>query len=224
MQKPPKVLVVDDEVIYTDIFTSVLKKNGYGFTIGRNGHEALEKLGEGTTDLIILDIMMPGIDGFETCRRVRNDVATQDIPIIMVTAQDNNEFKLKGLEAGANDFLHKPVDTLEMMIRVKNLLKMKDYQDTLKWNIGMLETEVARRMRTEMEKEKLIADLRDAIAKIKILNGLLPICSSCKKIRDDQGYWKQIDAYICEHTDTEFSHGICPDCAAKLYPQYYKNM
>jgi len=82
--------------------------------------------------------------------------------------------------------------------------------------------DITERKQTEKEKEKLILDLQEALATIKTLHGILPICSSCKKIRDDEGAWKQIDTYISEHSGAEFSHGICPDCAKKLYPEYYK--
>jgi len=79
------------------------------------------------------------------------------------------------------------------------------------------------RMHNEAEREKLISKLREALDKIKTLKGMMPICASCKKIRDDKGYWTQIELYISEHSDAEFSHGICPDCAKKLYPEYYKD-
>ena len=73
----------------------------------------------------------------------------------------------------------------------------------------------------EAEREKLIGELQSALASIKTLRGFLPICASCKKIRDDKGYWNQLESYIHEHTDVEFSHGICPECAKTLYPEYY---
>jgi hypothetical protein len=78
------------------------------------------------------------------------------------------------------------------------------------------------RKQEEGEKEKLIAELKEALSNVRILSGLLPICASCKKIRDDNGYWNQIEAYIKEHSDADFSHGICPDCAQKLYPELFK--
>jgi hypothetical protein len=77
------------------------------------------------------------------------------------------------------------------------------------------------RKRAEAEREKLIVDLQDAVARINRLNGLLPICAHCKNIRDDKGYWTQIESYIREHSEAEFSHGICPDCAKKLYPEFF---
>ena len=81
-----------------------------------------------------------------------------------------------------------------------------------------LAKDIERRKQTEQEKERLIRELQDALGKVKTLKGLIPICANCKKIRDDKGYWNQIDSYIHEHADVDFSHGICPDCAKKLYP------
>jgi hypothetical protein len=74
---------------------------------------------------------------------------------------------------------------------------------------------------TDEEKSKVIKELQAALERVKTLSGMLPICSSCKKIRDDQGYWNQIEAYIAKHSEAEFSHGICPECARKLYPEYF---
>ncbi len=82
---------------------------------------------------------------------------------------------------------------------------------------------IEKRKLVEEEREALISQLRDALDNIKTLKGLLPICASCKKIRDDSGYWKKIESYISEHSDAEFTHGLCPDCSAKLYPQFFKN-
>ena len=83
-----------------------------------------------------------------------------------------------------------------------------------------LRKEVAERVRAEQEKECVIMDLKKALAQVKKLSGMLPICASCKKIRDDKGYWQQIEAYIRDHSEAQFSHGICPDCARKLYPEF----
>ena len=89
------------------------------------------------------------------------------------------------------------------------------------WGLLGISTDITERKRAGEEREKLIADLREALAKVKTLSGLLPICSHCKKIRDDKGYWKQLEIYISDHSEAEFSHGICPDCIKKLYPEYY---
>jgi PAS domain S-box-containing protein len=84
-------------------------------------------------------------------------------------------------------------------------------------------TDITDRKQAEREKAKLVADLTEALAEVKKLSGFLPICSSCKKIRDDQGYWRQVEEYIRDHSEAEFSHGICPECAKRLYPDYYRD-
>jgi hypothetical protein len=81
-----------------------------------------------------------------------------------------------------------------------------------------LNEEIIERKRVEGERERLVLDLQKALAEVKALSGLLPICASCKKIRDDKGYWRQIEAYIGEHSEAEFSHSICPECVKKMYP------
>jgi PAS domain S-box-containing protein len=97
-------------------------------------------------------------------------------------------------------------------------------QDSSGRHVGWLIVlrDITQRKQIEKEREALILDLQDALSKVKVLSGLLPICASCKKIRDDRGYWNQLETYISEHTNADFTHGICPDCAERLYPQLYK--
>jgi hypothetical protein len=87
-----------------------------------------------------------------------------------------------------------------------------------------IQMEMEERRRAEIEKDHVIAELKDALTKVKLLSGMLPICASCKKIRDDKGYWQQVEAYITTHSDVQFSHSVCPECAKKLYPEYYEEM
>jgi hypothetical protein len=98
------------------------------------------------------------------------------------------------------------------------LMHSNDLEKKIQEKTENLEREIVERKKIELEKEDVIAELREAILKINTLSGMLPICSSCKKIRDDKGYWNQIESYIRDHSEVEFSHGICPDCAKKLYP------
>jgi len=102
------------------------------------------------------------------------------------------------------------------------ILTAKPFYDSKNRVAGIIESfqDITARKKLENEKEQLIGQLQDSLAKVKLLSGFLPICASCKKIRDDQGYWKQIEGYIKEHSEAEFSHGICPECARKLYPDY----
>jgi len=96
---------------------------------------------------------------------------------------------------------------------------IRDHEGSI-WATGLVATDITKRKELEMERDKLVAELQGALAQIKLLSGCLPICASCKKIRDDQGYWNQIETYIEEHSEADFTHGICPECAKKLYPDH----
>ncbi len=143
--KKPKILIVDDEEKNLKLLGMILQSHNYDFETAKNGREALEKTKEYSPDLILLDIMMPEMDGYETCRKLREDPATKFIPVVMVTALGDQESRNKGLEAGANDFLTKPVDKTEVAIRAKNLLRVKEFEDFLKQHNELLEAEVTKR-------------------------------------------------------------------------------
>ena len=121
--------------------------------------------------------------------------------IIILTIKGEKVDIITGLEAGANDYLAKPFDPGELHARVEVGRRMVEMQDTLASKIG---------------------ELRRALDQIKTLRGIIPICASCKKIRDDNGYWKQVEVYIRDHSEAEFSHGICPECVKELYPKYMR--
>lgn len=143
--KTPKILIVDDEEKNLKLMGAILKNYNYDYETAKNGREALEKTKEISPDSIFLDIMMPEMDGYEVCSRLKEEPSTQHIPIVMVTALADRESRLKGLEVCANDFLTKPVDSTELMMRTKNLLKVKEFGDFLKQHNELLETEVKER-------------------------------------------------------------------------------
>lgn len=140
-----KILLVDDEDANLRLLTKWLVVSGYDIDCASDGEEALRKVGENRPDLIILDIMMPIMDGHETCRILKEDPKTINIPIIMVTALHDRKSKLNGLSASVNDFLSKPIDQGELLIRVRNLLKIKAFDDLMfNYNLS-LEKEVRAR-------------------------------------------------------------------------------
>ncbi|OGW58373.1 MAG: two-component system response regulator [Nitrospirae bacterium RBG_16_43_8] len=141
-KKTPKILVVDDEEINLKLMCAILKSYDYTCETAKNGIEALEKIKGMPPDLILLDIMMPGINGYEVCRRLRNNPETEHTPVVMVTALTDRDSRIKGLDAGANDFLTKPIDGTELMVRTKNLLKIKEFEDFLKRHNELLNAEV----------------------------------------------------------------------------------
>ncbi len=152
--KKPKVLIVDDEEKNLKLMSAILMNYGYGYETAKNGIEALEKAKTFSPDLIFLDVMMPEMDGYEACKKLKQDQLTKHIPVVMVTALADRDSRIKGLEAGANDFLTKPVDSTELMVRARNLLKVKEFEDFLKEHNELLGTEV--RKKTSQLKESYI--------------------------------------------------------------------
>jgi len=198
-EKKQNILIVDDTPANIQILDETLKDE-YEIYFALNGKDALQNAAAMIPDLILLDIMMPEMDGYEVCRTLKNNSLLKDIPVIFITALDQADHETKGLELGAVDYITKPFNPAIVRLRVKNQLELKKHRDGLA-------------LRN--------AELQEALAKIKTLSGLLPICASCKKIRDDKGYWNRIETYISDHSEAEFSHSICPECTKKLYPELY---
>ena len=194
-----RILIVDDVPDNIQVLHEVLHDD-YDTYFATSGNEALGTFVTVRPDLVLLDIMMPGIDGYEVCRALKEDEATKDTPVIFVTALGQAHQETRGLEMGAADYITKPFNPSLVRLRVKNHLELKMQRDTL-----------ARRT----------AELERALAKVKTLTGLLPICGGCKKIRDDTGYWHQLEEYIREHSQAEFTHSLCKSCAKELYPEFY---
>ena len=142
-----KVLIVDDETVVVDVMGAILVKHGFDVESASNGVEGLARAKEQNPDIILLDISMPKMDGFETCRRLKNGSGTQGIPVVMFTSHADRESRIEALKAGANDFLGKPVDSTELVVRVNNLLKVKKYQSFLENHSKILEIQVEERTR-----------------------------------------------------------------------------
>ena len=169
------VLAVDDKPQNLQFLGKLLSDNGYEVGVAQNGQQALNFVKKNDPDLILLDIMMPDMDGFEVCERLKKDFPVQHSPIIFLTAKTDPKDIVKGFDIGGADYVTKPFNSAELLARIK----------------------------THIE--------------IRTLRGLLPMCSKCKKVRDDEGFWEHVDSYIEEHSQITFSHGICPDCLIELY-------
>jgi CheY-like chemotaxis protein len=186
------ILIAEDDVVSRRMLEVTLQKWGYQVTAVADGAQAWELLQrEPSPPLAILDWMMPYVDGAEVCRRVRANPRTPPPYLILLTTREERGDIVKGFEAGADDYVTKPFDTDELRARVRAGVRIVELQHNL-----------ASRIR----------DLEEAFGRVKLLQGLLPICSYCKKVRDDRNYWRQVESYITEHADVQFSHGICPDC------------
>ena len=126
-----KILIVDDEELNRELLTVMLEHEGYNIKTASDGESALKSVMLDPPDLILLDVMMPNMDGNEVVNTLKGDLNTKSIPVIMVTALDNKEAKLAALKSGAEDFLTKPVDRAELLLRVRNMLRLKSYNDLL---------------------------------------------------------------------------------------------
>ena len=190
----PRVLIVDDAPQNLHMLMELLKDD-YELSPAKDGKTALAKaLGDPAPDLILLDIIMPGMDGYEVCRRLKENESARSIPVIFLTAVSEAMDAAKAFAVGGVDYVTKPFNPVTVKARVKTHIRLS----------------------------RAINDLSQALKQIKTLSGLLPICANCKKIRDDKGYWKEVEVYIASRTDASFSHGICPECAKKLYPEHFK--
>jgi CheY-like chemotaxis protein len=159
--------------------------------------EALQELGKGKFDLILLDLGLPDSQGLETFGRLHTH--SLDPPIVLLTCLDEAAVAVQAVARGAQDYLIKGRTSGPLLAR------------SLRYAIE--------RNRLVREQDDLILRLQAALAEVKKLSGLLPICANCKKIRNDQGYWQQIEGYIHEHSEADFTHSICPECSEELYPQ-----
>ena len=195
-----RILIAEDDFTSRGMLTAVLKKAGHEPVETVNGLEAWEALQQPDAPrLVILDWMMPEMDGLEVLRRVRALPDDRPPYILMLTSKIDKAEIIAGLDAGANDYLTKPFDVGELRSRIEVGLRMVEMQDELAGKIG---------------------ELQRSLAEVKTLRGIVPICASCKKIRDDHGYWSQVEVYVRDHTEAEFSHGVCPECMKKLYPEF----
>src|SRR4030043_265779 len=161
MKDKPVIWVIADHPQTIELLEAHLVPQGYEIIKAANGEEALEKLSGNQTDLILLDVMMPGMDGFEVTRRIRQDNKQRLLPIILVTALRETQDRVKGIEAGCDDFISKPVDKMELLARVRSLLKVKAYNDLTSNYRKDLESEVTRRTK---EKDELVSKLEKSEA------------------------------------------------------------
>lgn len=191
-----RILIAEDDAVSRRVLEATLTKWGYEVVVTTDGQQALEALKHpDAPSLAVLDWMMPGLDGSEVCRRVRQSGGDRLLYLILLTAKGRKEDIVEGLTAGADDYVVKPFDRAELKARL---------------NVG------ERILRLQAELATRVKELELALSKVKLLQGLLPICCYCKKIRDDQNYWRQVEAYVTTHSEAQFTHAICPDCRENI--------
>jgi len=194
MSFPIRVLIVDDDPLVVEAIQGMLESVGY-LVVGKaaDGCQAVEATQSLRPDVVLMDIKMPKMDGLEATRQIQECCPT---PVVLLTAHETPDLIERASAIGIGAYLVKPPQAREM---------------------GRAITVAIARFDDLMELRRLNAELQDALAQVKVLSGLIPICASCKKVRDDEGYWNQLEAYISAHSEVQFSHGICPDCAEEFY-------
>jgi AmiR/NasT family two-component response regulator len=194
-----RVLVVEDDHLVSEMVCGTLEEIGY-LVVGEamDGREAVSMVSQLAPDVVLMDMKMPDMDGIQATRLI---METHPVPVVALTAYETPELMREAVDAGLGAYLVKPSTPREMERAI---------------------TVARARFKDLLELRQLNEKLNETLATVKQLSGLLPICASCNMIRDEGGRWKQLETYICEHSEAEFSHSLCPQCFKKLYPEYYK--
>lgn len=194
-----RILVAEDDPVTRKILAATLERLGWDVTTASDGSEAwhtLETLGgKDAPELVLLDWMMPGMDGIEICRKLRSTPGFEFTYVVLLTSRSEKEDLAMALATGANDYIAKPFHPIELESRVRVGERMVKLQRSL----------AAR-----------VTELEEALAHVQQLQGLLPICSYCKKVRNESNYWEQVDSYLASHSTLKLTHGICPQCLEKM--------
>jgi sigma-B regulation protein RsbU (phosphoserine phosphatase) len=185
-----KILIADDEPVTRAAVKKVVTRRGWEVVVCDNGHDAAAQFDlKNPPDVAVLDWMMPGLDGSELCQRLRKKKVRAYL--IMLTGRTRPEDLVQALASGADDYVRKPFDWSELVARIK---------------VGVRVSLLQRQL------DEKVCQLQASLANAKQLGGLLPICSYCKRIRDDRDYWNGLEHYISSHSDAKFTHGVCPSC------------
>lgn len=196
-----KILLIEDSAEDAQLVREMLDDYGDNYVLKRADRlsSGLILLEEESFDVVLLDLGLPDSSGFDALTHIRNQAPA--LPVIVLTGLSDETLAVKAISMGAQDYLVKGNFDADSLYRV------------VRYSIE--------RQRLETERERLIRELQEALSKVRQLSGLLPICASCKQIRDDKGYWTQVEVYMSEHTEIDFTHTVCPECTKKLYPEYY---
>ena len=188
------VLIADDDKVTLNVLNDVLTRAGYDVLTATDGDQAWKKLQQSNAQLAVLDWIMPGMEGPEICQRAAKEPKLSNRYFILLTGKDKTDDLVAGLQSGASDYLRKPFNEAELLARVE---------------VGMRFIQLQKKLAERVE------EMEKALATVRRLEGLLPICSYCKRIRNEQDYWERVDNYISQHANVRFSHNICPDCYEK---------
>jgi two-component system response regulator VanR len=239
-----EILIVEDSHTQAEQLRHVLESCHYKVTIAYNGEEAFASLMKDKPTIVISDVVMPGMNGYELCRKIKQNEIIKGIPVILLTQLSSPHDIIKGLECGADHFITKPYNKDYLISHIQYIFVNRELRKTSMADLGieiffagqkhfltsdriqildLLFSTYEAVMQKNQELEQTNQKLKRSLETIKKLSGLIPICSHCKKIRNDKGYWEQLEIYIKEHSEAEFTHGLCPDCERSIYSTYAQN-
>jgi PleD family two-component response regulator len=198
MQGRPKnkhlVLIIDNNSKSIQVVSQIIDRAGYRVAAATSVNQAISMIANTPPDLILMDVVMPGENGFECCRTLKQAPQTRDIPIIMLTIKNDTEDIVQGFDAGAADYIAKPFNPEVLLARMDAQIELKQIGD---------------------QQVRLIEELEQALIDIRQLSDLIPICAHCKKIRGGEGYWEQVEEYIAAHSSARVMQSFCPECRQK---------
>jgi two-component system response regulator VanR len=238
------ILVVEDSKTQAQRLRYLLESEGFRVTVAHDGQSALDFAHSTSPSLVISDIIMPDMDGFELCAAIRTEPQICHLPVVLLTTLSSPGDLLHALECGADHFITKPYEDQYLLDRMQGIVAALDqrveqaapctsivFQDheyrirldmqrVLNLLISTYDSTVVNNRKLKETQEQLavkVQELETALDEVQTLRGIIPICMHCKKIRDDRSYWHQLERFLTQHSQAQFSHGICPECAKDLY-------
>ncbi len=194
-----QILIAEDDEASRFLLQNILENLQFQVIATADGKEAWETLNSSSQlHIAILDWEMPKLNGVEICRRLKNLERDTPVYVIILTGRDTKEDIVEGLDAGADDYITKPFDINELRSRINVAVRM---------------------VRTQVSLAGKVVELEEALDHVKTLQGIIPICMHCHKIRNDHQAWDRLEIYIANHSEAQFSHSICPDCLEEHYPE-----
>ncbi len=237
------VLIAEDSLTQSELLKYMLESQGFDVVVARNGMDALDYLSRHIPAMVVSDIMMPEMDGYELCRRIKSAGATESVPVLLLTKLSEPEDVIQGLECGADGFMTKPYNEENLISRINYILSnaevrrsqageaaievvyggKKHFITSTRIQIfDLLISTYESAVQKTKELEKTVRELKSAHETIRTLKGLIPICAWCKRVLDDKGFWQQLELYVRDHSEADFTHGLCPECKERMYPEFSK--
>ncbi len=232
------ILIVEDSHTQAVYLKKILIERNYKVKVAHNGEEALAEIKKEMPNIVVSDVLMPEMDGYELCNKIKSNENFKTIPVILLTTLSDPEDIIKGLKVGADHFITKPFKQDFLISHIQYIIINHELRKKGVADLGMeiyfggqkyfltsnriqildlLFSTYEAVIHKNKELERLNRELEESIRTIKQLKGLIPICSECKKIRNDKGYWEQLEVFLKAHSDIDFTHGLCPECEKKYY-------